>query len=233
MEQGGFNTEGRADTPAPAPTPPTWLRQATQIAPDRRRWMLEHMARHKFVAVRPARGTAESSDPPRAIVFLAKFILYMVFFGFIGALASSLFPICLGLLLFFTADDFIEWVLETTGIRLVPHAPGPDFIRFFVFTFGWGLLLGSWRDSAPAWLLPWLPPSAPWPFVARAALLIAAAAAVAAAIAGFVAPRSRDGSADDGLGRITAKFLIGLGVLALLAGLDYSTSMVSAWLEGH
>lgn len=231
MEQGGSNREGKAGTPAPAPTPPAWLRQTTPLVPDRRRRMQEHMARHKFVAERPARGASE--DPPRAAVFLAKFIIYMVFFGFIGVLASSLFPVCLGLFLFFTADDFVEWVLETTGIRLVPHAPGPKFIKFFVFTFGWGLLLGSWRDSAPAWLEPLLPPKAPWPFFARAALLMAATAAIAAAVAGLLAPRAGDRSADEGLGRITAKFLIGLGVLALLASFDYSTSIVSTWLEGR
>lgn len=231
MERGGPSTEGKAGTPAPAPTPPTWLRQTTQLVPDRRRRMLEHMARYKFVAKRPAHGSSE--DPPRAVVFIAKFVLYMVFFGFIGALASSLFPICLGLFLFFTADDFIEWALETTGIRLVPHAPGPDFIKFFVFAFGWGLLLGSWRDSAPAWLEPLLPPKAPWPFFAGTALLMAATAAIAAAIAGLVAPRAKDQSAGESLGRRTAKFLICLVVLALLAGLDYSTSIVSTWLEGR
>jgi len=231
MEQGGPITDGKAGTPAPAPNPPVWLRQATQPAPDRRRRMLEHIARHKFVAKRPARGATE--DPPRAIVFLAKFIIYMVFFGFLSTLAGSRFPICLGLFLFFTSDEFVEWVLETSGIRLVPHTPGPEFIKVFVFTFGWGLLLGAWRDATPPWLMPWLPPNASWPFIARVALLLAAAAAIAAAIAGMVAPRARDRSSDAGLGRITAKFLICLGVLALLAGLDYSTSAISVWLEGH
>lgn len=231
MEQGGSNMDGRADTPSPAPLPPAWLRPATQLVPDRRRRMLEHMARYKFVAKRPAPGSSE--DPPRALVFLAKFIACMLFFGFIGALASSLFPVCLGLFLFLTSDDFVEWALETTGIRFVPHAPGPEFIKFFVFTFGWGLLLGSWRDSAPSWLEPMLPPKAPWPFFARAALLMAATAAIAAVIAGLLAPRAKDEPTDEGLGRKTAKFLIALGVLALLAGLDYSTSIVSVWLEGR
>jgi hypothetical protein len=124
-------------------------------------------------------------------------------------------------------------VLETSGIRLLPHTPGPEFIKVFVFTFGWGLLLGAWRDSAPAWLMPWLPPNASWPFIARAALLLAAVAAIAAAIAGMVASRAGEQPSDDGLGWITAKFLICLGVLALLAGLDYSTSVISVWLEGH
>lgn len=230
MEQGGSNMDSRADTPSPVPLPPAWLRPATQLVPDRRRRMLEHMARYKFVAKRPAPGSSEA--PPRALVFLAKFIVTMLFFGFIGILASSLFPVCLGLFLFLTSDDFVEWVLETTGIRFVPHAPGPEFIKFFVFTFGWGLLLGSWRDSAPAWLEPMLPPKAPWPFFARAALLMAATAAIAAAIAGLLAPRAKD-EPTEGLGRTTAKFLIALGVLALLAGLDYSTSIVSVWLEGR
>jgi hypothetical protein len=90
----------------------------------------------------PARDSSQgsqSSDAPGLSrpwggkEFASHFILYMVFFGVIGFLLSSWFPIALGLLLFFTDDALIEWVLEKIGIRLVPDTLGSEFIKALVF----------------------------------------------------------------------------------------------------
>ena len=54
--------------------------------------------------------------------------------------------------------------------ELEPDRLGPEFIKAFVFLFGLWTLLAYWQASAPAWLSPWLPPSASWYFIAGAAL---------------------------------------------------------------
>src|SRR5215831_7665834 len=83
---------------------------------------------------------ATGSSPPPGARWAAKFILSIVFFGVIGALFSSWFPISLGAVLFFTDEDFIDWALHTVGIRLVPDALGSIFIKMFVFLIGWSTL---------------------------------------------------------------------------------------------
>jgi hypothetical protein len=105
--------------------------------------------------------------------YVVRLIFNLMFFGAIGFWLSSWFPVALGLFLFFTNDDLIEWALCKAGIRLVPDTLGPEFIKAFVFLFGLWLLLAYWKESAPEWLLPWIPPSAPWYFVGGAAFACA------------------------------------------------------------
>jgi len=113
----------------------------------------------------------------------------MAFFGAIGALSSSWFPISLGAVLFFTDEEFIEWALQAIGIRLVPDTLGPAFIKTFVFLVGWYGLLAYWRDSAPEWLYSWIPPGAPpWSFVGGAALLIAVLSTASTAVLTYLLP---------------------------------------------
>jgi hypothetical protein len=128
------------------------------------------------VPVRESSQADQSSDasalsqPSGGKEFVSHFILYMVFSGVIGFLLSSWFPVALGLFLFFTDGAFIEWVLGKIGIRLVPDTLGSEFTKAFVFFSGSWILLAFWRESAPEWLLPWLPLSASWYFIAGAAL---------------------------------------------------------------
>src|SRR5262249_9504878 len=106
--------------------------------------------------------------------FVTHFIFLMVCSGVVGAFFSSWFPIALGLFLFFTNDEFIEWVLEKIGIRLLPDTLGAEFIKALVFMLGLAALLAYWRESAPQWLLAWIPPGTPpWSAVGGAALFCA------------------------------------------------------------
>jgi hypothetical protein len=114
--------------------------------------------------------TSEQSRPQGVVAYVVRFMSSMIFFGVIGFLFSSWFPVALGIFLFFTDDEFIEWALRKVGIHLVPDTLGPEFIKASVFLFGLWTLLVYWQDSAPAWLSPWLPPSASWYFIAAAAL---------------------------------------------------------------
>jgi hypothetical protein len=102
--------------------------------------------------------------------------------GFVGFLFSSWFPNAVGLFLFLTDDDLVEWLLQKVGIRLVPDTLGPEFIKAFVFLFGLWTLLVAWKDSAPAWLLPWTPPNASWYLIAGGALFCAVLKVVSVAI---------------------------------------------------
>jgi hypothetical protein len=166
------------------------------------------------------------------IEFVVRFIFDMVFFGLIGAFFSSWFPIGLGLFLFFTNDEFIEWVLQKIGIRLVPHTLGSTFIRAFVFFTGLGALLAYWKESVPEWLSPWMPPTASWSLIGGVALLVAVATTISTAVIRKLLPRLGIEITPTGLGWATIEALIGLGMLGMLALLA-STSMVSDWLGGH
>jgi hypothetical protein len=83
----------------------------------------------------PQRGHASDasgqSRPWSVVEYVVHFIFFMMFFGVVGYLWSSWFPIALGLFLFFTNDEFIEWTLHKVGIRLVPDTLGPEFIKAF------------------------------------------------------------------------------------------------------
>jgi hypothetical protein len=143
----------------------------------------------------------------------------MAIFGIIGFLVSSWFPIALGLFMFFTNDELIEWVLEKVGIRLVPDTLGPEFIKAFVFLFGLWILLASWKASAPEWLLPWIPPSASWYVIGGAALGCAVLKIISVVVVRGLLPRVGIAIAP---GRqswailIVLGALIGLMMLALL-----------------
>jgi len=150
-----------------------------------------------------------------------------------GATRSMSAPGSLGAVLFFADGELVEWTLQRVGIRFAPDMPGPEFVKCFVFMMGWGLLLQSWNEAAPAWLLPWTPPRASWSFMTGVALLVAAVAAVSAAVTRQLLPRVGVAIAPDGLGRTLAEGLVFISLLGLLALLDHSTSMVTGWLGGH
>jgi hypothetical protein len=156
------------------------------------------MQRREWLAPprRPALGQAgqpsdasEQSRPQGVVEYIVRFMFSMMFFGVIGYLFSSWFPVALGVFLFFTNDEFIEWVLRKVGIQLVPDTLGPEFIKAFVFLFGLWILLSYWQDSAPAWLSPWLPPRASWYFIAGAALGCAVLKLVSVAVVKKLLPQ--------------------------------------------
>ena len=183
---------------------------------DRREWSPP--------AVEPAQGKArESSDATGSsrsagARWYGRFMVYMLFFGAIGALFSSSFPIKLGAFLFFTDDDFIEWVLESVGIRLVPDSLGRTFIKTFVFLIAWFIIVASWRESAPEWLSSWIPPGAPaWSVAAGAALLIAVLSTASKAIITNLLPEITSPS----LTWTITRALIALALFGMLALFAY------------
>lgn len=92
----------------------------------------------------------------------------------------------LGLFLFFTDEALIAWVFQKIGIRFVPDTLGPEFIKAFALLFGIWVLLIHWRDSAPNWLAPRLPPDGPW-FVTLLGFVVLPALGIAVLKTGFVA----------------------------------------------
>jgi hypothetical protein len=167
---------------------------------------------------------------------LEQVYIYLIFFSVLGLFWSSKFPIALGAFLFLTDDEFIAWVLGTSGIRLVPDTLGANFVELFAWLAGLAVLITYWRGSAPAWLSPWLPPSASWPFIAGVVGSVAAAGAVftttSTAVIGKLLPRL--GIAPDSLRWTIAEVLIRLvmvgGVIGLLFLLD-SASMLPDWFD--
>ena len=160
--------------------------------------------------------SSDASGPSRpwgGSDFVTHFVFLMVVFGLIGFFFSSWFPMALGLFLFFTDDDFIEWLLQKVGIRLVPDTLGAEFIKAFVFLFGLWTLLVSWKDSAPAWLLPWVPPSASWYVIGAGALLCAVLKIISVAVVRKLLPQF---GIEIAPGR---QSLAILGVLGVLIGL--------------
>jgi hypothetical protein len=175
------------------------------------------------VPARESAQGAQSSDASEQsrrgfIKYVVHFILFMIFFGVIGFLFSSWFPVALGLFLFFTDGDFIEWVLWKVGIRLVPDTLGPEFIKAFVFLFGLWILLAYWRDSAPAWLSPWIPPSASWYFIAGAAFGCAVLQIISVAVVKKLLPQF---GIDLAPGRQGLAILVVLGMLIGLVMLAF------------
>lgn len=151
---------------------------------------------------------------------MTHFIFLMVVFGLIGLFFSSWFPSALGLFLFLTDDDFIEWVLQKIGIRLVPDTLGPEFIKAFVFLFGFSTLLASWKDSAPPWLLSWFPPSASWYIIGGGALFCAVLKIISVAVVRKLLPR---------LGIEIAPGRQNLTILAVLGALLGLAMLVLHW----
>lgn len=180
---------------------------------------------------------AEATAPAQSVqrdgsYFVGKAFVYALFFGLIGGLFSSSFPIGLGIFLFFTDDDLLEWVLRKAGIRLVPDSLGAHFARAFVFLTAMWTLLAYWRASAPAWLASWISPHASWSLIGGTALTCAVLSVTAAALTRRLLPRIGIAIPPGSLAWTTAEALIGFGVLGLLA-LALSTSPVSDWLAAH
>ncbi len=157
--------------------------------------------------------------------FVSLFIIYMVFFGLIGALLSSRFPIGLGAFLFFTDDELIEWVLHRIGIRLVPDTLGPEFVKAFVFFVGLSVLLAYWKESAPGWLSPWA--GASWSVIGATALACAALNTVSAAVVKKMLPRVGIEIAPNRQGWAI------MGLVGLILGMLALFILVSDWLGGQ
>lgn len=121
-----------------------------------------------------------------------------------------------GAFLFFTDGDLIEWVLRKLGLCFAPGAFGPEFIKFFAFLTGLSVLLVSWKQYVPAWLLSWLPSQVSWSDLAIAALagagLSSAGAAVKRALRDGVAYHRNDLN-------WTMLGFTGLGLLGVLVSL--------------
>lgn len=234
MEQRRSDSEGQSGAPSTMPAAPPWLRHATRHPPERRARMLEHMARARS-APQPQAATSPVAPEPSdksAKEYAADFVARMILFGLIGLVFQSRFPLCLGAFLFFTDGEFIEWVLRKAGIRFEPDAIGPDLVRCFVSWFGWGTLLASWKASAPIWLMPWMPPSGSWSFIGATALMLAIVEAIAAVIMRRALPWFGLRIGPDSLAWTPIQLLVGLGLLAPLILLDYSTSAITRWLAG-
>lgn len=168
---------------------------------------------------RQAGQSSDASESTRAKEYVGRLLSNLIFFGVIGLLFSSWFPTALGLFLFFTNDEFIEWALRTIGIRLVPDTLGPEFIKALVFLFGLWTLLAYWKDSAPEWLSPWLPPDASWYFIGGAALFLAALKVVSVSVVKKLLPQIGVEIAPNRQGwamLVVLGMLIGLAMLGFL-----------------
>src|ERR1700738_2365798 len=192
-------------------------------------------------AIEPSQGPAADPSealarPPRpqwgALEYVVSFMLYMLFFGVIAGLLRSRFPIDLGMFFFFTNDGLIEWVLRKVGIRLVPHSLRATLVKAFVWVTGASILFAHWRDSAPAWLSPWLPPNLSWSLIAGAALGCAGLNAISTAFVRRVLPWVGIEIARDSLAWPITEGVLGFAMLGLLF-LHRSTPVVSDWLGGH
>jgi len=148
--------------------------------------------------------------------FLGVLVVYLVFFGLVGLVFSSSLPVAFGAFLFLTDGELIDWALRKAGIRLVHGKLGPEFIKFFVFLIGLAVLVAAWKESAPAWLAPWLPSRVSWPDLAVAALV--GAALSTAATTAKRALRNGIACRRDRLGW-TALGFAGLGLSAVLVSL--------------
>jgi hypothetical protein len=234
MERRDPVSNGHADGSSNAPAPPVWLRQTARHALQARGKMLEHIARRRSMGESKASDSSAATrpSPKGAREFAREFAGYMVIFGLIALVCQSRFPVLIGAFLFFTDDAFITWVLETIGIRVVPDTLAAEFIKFFVFLVGWGALLGYWRNTAPAWLLPWMPPSESWSFLAGIALLLAVVMIISSAIMRRGLPRVGVNIEPRSLVWTTIQLLIGLGLVWLLALLDPNAAIPN-WLGGH
>jgi hypothetical protein len=154
----------------------------------------------------------------------------MLIFGVIAGLLRSRFPIHLGLFFFFTNEGLIERVLRKAGIRLVPGSPGATFVNAFVWLSGVLILFARWKDAAPAWLASWLPPNAPWSFIAGVALGLAVLEATSTAAVRRVLPWFGIEIPRDSLAWTVTQGLVGFVTLGLLFLLS---TPISDWLGGH
>ena len=149
--------------------------------------------------------------------WLTNFVVSMTFFGIIGALVGSWFPPSVGLFLFFTSDDFIDWAFGAIGIKLIPHTFGTIFIKSLVLLAAATTLLVYWRDAAPPWLsaeLPSGPP--PWAVIGGMAMLIAFLSSASSALVKLLMPEIARNSRTWTVARSTIALAI-FGVIAVLA----------------
>lgn len=162
-------------------------------------------------------STEDGATQPDVARWTARFVVSMVFFGILSAVFSSRFPICLGVVLFITDEEFVAWAFESFGIRLVPDTVGAIFIKCIVFLIGWSILAASWKDAAPSWLSQQLPPGLPsWSVIAGSALAIAAISVASSALTTTLLPEIKRGSTT----WTTTRIVIGLimcGMLLLFA----------------
>ena len=161
--------------------------------------------------------------------FASLFVSYTIFFGVIGILVASWFPVALGLLLFFPAEGFIAWALAKMGVRVIPDMLGENLIKASVFIAGWGTLLAFWKQSGPVWLSSWVPTPPSWPVIGGVAVMIAVLSTVSAAVTRRLLPRAGITIARDSLAWTTIEFLIGMVMLGLLI----AALVVGDWLGAH
>jgi hypothetical protein len=158
-----------------------------------------------------------------ALEYVVSFVFYMLFFGLIAAFLRSRFPIDLGLFLFFTNDELMEWALRKVGIRLVPESLGATFISAFVWVTGASILLVRWSASAPAWLSSIVPPNPPpWHFISGAALGCALLAAISTAVVGKLLPWAGIKIAPGSVPWKITGGLVGFGILGLVFLLGFA-----------
>ncbi|MBB4367768.1 hypothetical protein GGD63_000537 [Bradyrhizobium sp. cir1] len=199
--------------PGVAGQPPSWMHRAAPYAPGRRAKMLEHMARARSL---PQRQAAPRPSRTNGVEILSDVIGHFVLFGIIAIIFLSRIPLYVGAFLLFTDGERIERLLAATGIRFEPDAVGPDIVKGFASWFGWFALLGALKGSVPALVAQWMPPAESWSFIAGIALLFAClevfgSFAIRRVLAWFGLQRRADG-----LIWTTIKFLIALGLLALV-----------------
>jgi hypothetical protein len=198
------------------PTLPPWMRPATPYAPDRRAKMLEHMARTRSQPEATAAPPSAQSPFGAVTAMLGDAFGYAVLFGIIALLFQSRVPLYVGAFVFLADGPRIESALGAIGIRFEPDTIGPDIIKGSVFWVGWIALLVSIRDAVPAWLAPWMPPILSWSAIGGIAVALAIFDALAASTLRRAGPWFGLTIGPDSLVWTTAKFVIVVGVLALL-----------------
>ena len=201
-----------------APQPPPWMHRTAPYAPGRRARMLEHMARARSLPQGPATAARPPDRSPLAagLTILGDACGYAVLFGIVALLFQSRVPLYLGAFLFLTDGTRTERALGAIGIRFEPGTIGPDIIKGSVFWPAWIALLVSLRGSVPAWLAPWMPPAESWSSIAGIILALAVFDALAALTIRRAGPWLGLAIGPDSLIWTTIRFVILVGVLALV-----------------
>jgi len=168
---------------------------------------------------RSAALKAGAAPAPRtewgAVHYAVSFVFYILFYSVIAGLVRSRFPIDLGLFLFFTNEELIEWALRKVGIRLVPDTLGATFVGAFVWVTGASMLFARWKDNMPTWLASVFPLHAPWSFIAAAALGCAVLKVTATLFVRRVLPWGGIELTRDSLARTLVEGLTGFALLGL------------------
>jgi hypothetical protein len=199
-----------------------------------REWTPPAISPSQRAAAALARASAQSPRTQWAVLeYLVSFAVYMLFFGVIAVVLRSRFPIDLGMFLFLTNDGLIEWGLRKAGIQLVAGSFGAAFVKPLVWVTGVSILSAHWKDSAPAWLSPWLPPpDLPWSFIVGAAFGWVVLEAISTAFVSRVLPWFGIEIARDSRAWTVTEGLVAFATLGLLY-LLFSNSPVPDWLTGH